>query len=145
MRIIILSAISIILLLLISCSNCKDSTKTNQDVTVQTQSNPTSIVQNLSVVTARVDEVLFKSETDYQIKATVLAVEQNDDRPSIATPGNDYLFSPNFRFDNDKLMDSDINEALKKLSKVSEGKEFKAEISLENEKGWFIQKVISID
>jgi hypothetical protein len=145
MRIIILSAISIILLLLISCSNCKDSTKTNQDVTVQTQSNPTSIVQNLSVVTARVDEVLFKSETDYQIKATVLAVEQNDDRPSIATPGNDYLFSPNFRYDNDKLMESDINEALKKLSKVSEGKEFKAEISLENEKGWFIQKVISMD
>ena len=145
MRIIILSAISIILLLLISCSNCKDSTKTNQDVTVQTQSNPTSIVQNLSVVTARVDEVLFKSETDYQIKATVLAVEQNDDRPSIATPGNDYLFSPNFRYDNDKLMESDINEALKKLSKVSEGKEFKAEISLENEKGWFIQKVIRMD
>jgi len=145
MRIIILSVISIILLLLISCSNCKDSTKTNQDGTVQTQSNPTSIVQNLSVVTARVDEVLFKSETDYQIKATVLVVEQNDDRPSIATPGNDYLFSPNFRYDNDKLMESDINESLKKLSKVSKGKEFKAEISLENEKGWFIQKVISMD
>ena len=145
MRIIILSAISIFLLLLISCSNCKDSTKTNQDVTVQTQSNPTSIVQNLSLVTARVDEVLFKSETDYQIKVTVLAVEQNDDRPSIATPGNDYLFSPNFRFDNDKLMESDIKKKIKKLSKVSEGKEFKAEISLENEKGWFIQKVISMD
>jgi|GEM_PF-2457855 hypothetical protein len=145
MRIIILSALSIISLLLISCSNCKDSTKTNQEVTVQTQSNPTSIVQNLSLVTARVDEVLFKSETDYQIKVTVLVVEQNDDRPSIATPGNDYLLTPNFRYDNDKLLDSDINESLKKLSKISKGKEFKAEISLENEKGWFIQKVISID
>jgi len=145
MRIIILSALSIISLLLISCSNCKDSTKTNQEVTVQTQSNPTSIIQNLSLVTARVDEVLFKSETDYQIKVTVLVVEQNDDRPSIATPGNDYLLTPNFRYDNDKLLDSDINESLKKLSKISKGKEFKAEISLENEKGWFIQKVISID
>lgn len=145
MRIIILSAISIISLLLISCSNCKDSTNNNQEVTVQTQTNPTSIVQNLSVVTARVEEVLFKSETDYQIKATVLVVEQNDDRPSIAVPGNDYLFSPNFRYDNDKLMESDINESLKKLSKISKGKEFKAEISLENQKGWFIQKVISMD
>ena len=42
-------------------------------------------------------------------------------------------------------MKSDINESLKKLSKLSKGKEFKAEISLENQKGWFIQKVISID
>ena len=42
-------------------------------------------------------------------------------------------------------MDSDINDSLKKLSKLSKGKEFKAEISLENQKGWFIQKVTSID
>ncbi len=145
MRHVILFTFALFLPHLISCSNCKDTTKTNQNANVQTQSNPTSIVQNVSVVTARVDEVLFKSETDYQIKATVLVVEQNDDRPSIATPGNDYLLSPNFRYDNDKIMESDINESLKKLSKVSKGKEFKAEISLENEKGWFIQKVISMD
>lgn len=145
MRIVILSALSIISLLLISCSNCKNSTKTNQKETVQTQSNPTSIVQNVSIVTATVDEVLFKSETDYQIKVTVLVVEQTDAYTSIAVPGNDYLLTPNFRYDNDQLMDSDINESLKNLSKLSKGKEFKAEISLENEKGWFIQKVISIN
>lgn len=145
MRIVILSALSIISMLIISCSNCKDSTKTNQKDTVQTQITPTSIVQNVSIVTAKVDEVFFKSETDYQIKVTVSAVEQNDDRPSIALPGNDYLLTPNFRYDNDQLMDSDINESLKNLSKLSKGKEFKAEISLENEKGWFIQKVISIN
>jgi hypothetical protein len=114
-------------------------------VNVQTQSNPTSIVQNLSIVTARVDEILFKDETDYQIRATVLSVEQNDDRPSIAVAGNDYLLTPNFRYDDDKLMGSDINKSLKKLSRLSKGKEFKAEISLENEKGWFVQKVLSID
>ena len=39
-------------------------------------------------------------------------------------------------------MDSDVNNDLKKLSKISKGKEFKAEISLENQKGWFIQKVL---
>lgn len=145
MRIIIFSTFALMLPLLISCSNCKETTKTAGLDNNQNQSPPTSIAQNLSLVTARVNEVLFKSETDYQIKVTVLVVEQNDDRPSIATPGNDYLFTPNFRFDNDKLMESDINESLKKLSKVSKGKEFKAEISLENDKSWFIQRVISID
>lgn len=145
MRIFLLLTFVLFLPYLISCSSCKDSTKTNQMVDVQTQSNPTSIVQNLSIVTARVDEILFKDETDYQIRATVLSVEQNDDRPSIAVAGNDYLLTPNFRYDDDKLMDSDINEALKKLSRLSKGKEFKAEISLENEKGWFVQKVLSID
>jgi len=131
--------------LLLSCSNCKNSSKSSENENIQNQTNPTSITQNLSVIKARVDEVLFKSETDYQIKVTVLVVEQIDDRPSIAVPGNDYLLTPNFRYDNDKLIDSDINESLKKLSKLSKGKEFKAEISLENQKGWFIQKVLSID
>jgi hypothetical protein len=145
MRIVILFTLSIILAAFISCSNCKNTTKTTDQVKVENQSEPTSIVQNISIVTARVDEVLFKSETDYQIKATVLVVEQNDDRPSIAIPGNDYLLTPNFRYDNQKLMDSDINQSLRNLSKLSKGKEFKAEISLENEKGWFIQKVIGIN
>ena len=43
------------------------------------------------------------------------------------------------------LLESDINNSLKKLGKLSKGKTFKAEISLENLKGWFIQNVISID
>lgn len=145
MRIVILFTLALFLPHLISCSNCKDSTKTNQMDTVLTQSKPTSIVQNISIITARINEVLLKSETDYQLKVTILEVEQNDDRLSIAVPGNDYLLTPNFRYDNDKLMDSDINESLKSLSKLSKGKEFKAEISLENGKGWFIQKVISIN
>jgi hypothetical protein len=145
MRIVILFTLSIISAAIISCTNCKNTTKTTDQVNVENQSGPTSIVQNISIVTARVDEVLFKSETDYQIKVTVLVVEQNDDRPSIALPGNDYLLTPNFRYDNEKLKDSDINQSLRNLSKLSKGKEFKAEISLENEKGWFIQKVISIN
>jgi hypothetical protein len=130
---------------IISCSNCKPTNETVGQDKIKTETNPTAIVQNISLVTARVDKVLFKSETDYQIKVTVLVVEQHDDKQSIATPGEEYLLIPNFRYDNNKLMDSDINESLKKLSKLTKGKEFKAEISLENEKGWFIQKVIIID
>lgn len=134
-----------LLLLLISCSNCKDTTKSSGIDNIQTQSTPTSIVQNLSIVTARVDEVIFKTETDYQIKATVLVVEESDAYTSIATPGQEYLLTPNFRYDNENLIKSDVNDSLKKLGKLSKGKEFKAEISLENQKGWFIQKVLSFE
>ena len=129
---------------IISCSNCKPTNETSGQDKIKI--NPTAIVQNLSLVTARVDKVSFKSETDYQIKVTVLVVEESEDNnKSIATPGEEYLLTPNFRYNNNELMNSDINESLKKLSKLSKGKEFKAEISLENEKGWFIQKVISMD
>ncbi len=145
MRIFLLLIFVVSIPLLLSCSNCKNSSKSGENGNIQNQTNPTSITQNLSVVTARVDEVIFNSETDYKIKATVLVVEERDNNKSIATPGEEYLLTPNFRYDNNKLMESDINESLKKLSKLSKGKEFKAEISLENQKGWFIQKVTSID
>lgn len=131
--------------LLFGCSNCKPTNQTiGLDKSIN-QSGPTSIVQNQSIVTARVDEVIFKDEIDYQLKVTILVVEQNDAYPSIAVPGNEYLLTPNFRYDNEKLMSSDVNESLKKLSKISKGKEFKAEISLENLKGWYIQKVLSFE
>lgn len=135
MRFIYVSILLFFLSFLYSCCNCKP---TNQTL-------PTSIVQNLSIVTARVDEVLFKDETDYQLKVMVLVVEKTAAYPSIAVPNNEYLLTPNFRYDNEKLMNSEINESLKKLGKLSKGKEFKAEISLENQKGWFIQKVLSLD
>ena len=100
--------------LLIGCSNCKTTSQTvGQDSTNLT---PTSIVQNLSTVTARIDDVIFKSETDYQLKVTVLVVEQNDSYNNIAVPGNEYLLTPNFRYDNDKLMSSEVNESLKNRS-----------------------------
>jgi len=138
--------ISFILLLMLSgCCNCKP---TNETISIDkniNQSGPASIVQNISVVTARVDEVLFKDETDYQIRVTVLVVEEKNSFPSIAIPGNEYLLTPNFRYDNENLMKNDVNDSLKKLGKLSKGKEFKAEISLENQKGWFIQKVLSFE
>ncbi len=134
-----------LLLLVHGCCNSKPTTeKTGQDKIIN-HSGPTSIVQNLSIVTARVDEVLFKDETDYQLRVTVLAVKDSNSLNSIAVAGNTYLLTPNFRYDNDKLMNNDINEALKKLGKLSQGDEFKAEISLENNKGWFIQKVLSFE
>lgn len=128
----------------ISCSNCKHTNQSGGQEKIISETNPTAIVQNISIVTARVDEVIYNAETEYQLKVTVLVVEEtSDNRVSIATPGQEYLLTPNFRYDGDKIMDTDINDDLKTLSKISKGKEFKAEISLENQKGWFIQKVLS--
>jgi hypothetical protein len=130
--------------ILISCSNCKHTNQSVGQEKINNETNPTAIVQNISIITARVDDVLYKDETDYQLKVTVLVVEEtSNNRVSIATPGQEYLLTPNFRYDGDKIMDSVINDELKTLSKISKGKEFKAEISLENQKGWFIQKVLS--
>lgn len=129
--------------LLLSCSNCKETSLNKEITTTQDQKNPTSIVQNISIVTARIESIVFNSDTDYKIKATVLTVEEKSDKPSIAVPGNEYLLQPKFYYDNNELVANDVNESLKKLSKMEKGKTFKAEISLENQKGWFIQKVFS--
>lgn len=129
--------------LLLSCSNCKETNLNKEITTTQDQKNPTSIVQNISIVTARIESIVFNSDTDYKIKATVLTVEEKSDKPSIAVPGNEYLLQPKFYYDNNELVANDVNESLKKLSKMEKGKTFKAEISLENQKGWFIQKVLS--
>lgn len=139
-----LSLITLLVLpVIISCGPCKNTSENLSGNINMNQEKPTSIVQNISFVTARVEEVDFKSETDYKIKATVLTVEEKSDKPSIAVPGNDYVLQPNFRIgDNGTILNNSINESLKKLSKLEKGKTFKAEISLENQKGWFIQNVI---
>ncbi len=128
---------------LISCGSCNHTSENKLESNINMQNNPAAIVQNISVVTARIDAIEFTSETDYKIKATVLTVEEKSDKPSIAVPGNEYVLQPNFRYDDGKLLENDVNSLLKSLSKLEKGKTFKAEISLENQKGWFIQNVLA--
>lgn len=128
---------------LISCGSCNHTSENKLESNINMQNNPAAIVQNISVVTARIDAIEFTSETDYKIKATVLTVEEKSDKPSIAVPGNEYVLQPNFRYDDGKLLENDVNSSLKSLSKLEKGKTFKAEISLENQKGWFIQNVLA--
>lgn len=128
---------------LISCGSCNHTSENKLESNINMQNNPAAIVQNISVVTARIDAIEFTSETDYKIKATVLTVEEKSDKPSIAVPGNEYVLQPNFRYDDGKLLENDVNSVLKSLSKLEKGKTFKAEISLENQKGWFIQNVLA--
>ncbi len=53
--------------LLLSCSNCKETSLNKEITTTQDQKNPTSIVQNISIVTARIESIVFNSDTDYKI------------------------------------------------------------------------------
>lgn len=128
--------------LIISCT-CKDSVKSEGNINSQTQVTPTAIVQNLSIVTLKVSDVIKKSDSDFKIKATVVDVKSTEKYPSIAVAGAEYELTPNFRYDGNVLMKNEINDSLIKLGLLSKGSEFKAEISLENNKGWFIQKVLS--
>ncbi|QQS35895.1 MAG: hypothetical protein IPM56_16900 [Ignavibacteriales bacterium] len=127
---------------LTSCSTCKE---TKDSGTSTNQNNPTTVTPNVSIVTAVVKEINSKNETDFTISATIVEVQETDRLPSIAVKGNEYKLIPNFRYDNDKLIESDVNDSLKKLGRLSEGKSFKAEISYEYQKGWYIQKVISVE
>jgi hypothetical protein len=139
--------IAVILLIpfVISCSNCKTSVNNQVDSETSNHNNPTSIVQNSSIVTAIVNKVIYKSETEYQIIATVTEVEENNDKPVIAVKGNTYTLSPNFRYNGNELLESDVNNSLKSLGKILQGKKFKAEILLDNKNGWLIQNVISFE
>lgn len=124
-------------ILLISCSNCKESQTGNQS----NQNFPTTIGQNLSKVEAEVIEI-FGSGDNFKIKVKILNSQETDAYPSIAVAGEEYLLVPNFRSDNGKLLDNEINSNLLSLRNFSKGQKFKAEISLDQKNGWFIQRVI---
>jgi len=132
--------ISVLLLcsiLIDSCSNCKETQSNNQT----NQNNPTTIAQNLSLVEAEVLEVIG-SGNDFKLKVKVLSSQETDAYPSIAAAGEEYILKPNLRTENGKLMDNEINSELLSLRNYSKGQRFKAEISLDQKNGWFIQKVI---
>lgn len=141
--VLILITILIVIPVIVSCGSCNNSSEKTGNLILQKENNPTAIVQNLSVVTATIDNINFISETDFTIKATVLTAEQKSDKPSIAVKGNQYILLPNFRFGDDGvLIKNDINDALKSLGKLTKGQTFKAEISLDNNKKWYIQRLI---
>lgn len=123
--------------LLFSCSNCKETQTENKTI----QKQPTAIAMNLSVVEAEVIDVI-KNGDNFQVRAKVLSVESNESIPSIAVSGEEYLLTPNLRTENGKLLQNEINTNLLSLQNLSSGQKFRAEISLEQNSGWIIQRVI---
>lgn len=125
------------ILIVYSCSNCKETQLNNQS----NQNNPTTIAQNLSQVEAEVLEVIG-SGNDFKLKVKVLSSQETVAYPSIAAAGEEYILKPNLRTENRKLMENEINSELLSLRNYSKGQKFRAEISLDQKNGWFIQKVI---
>ncbi|MEJ5262138.1 MAG: hypothetical protein WHT45_05620 [Ignavibacterium sp.] len=137
MRLLISILVLCSIMIVSSCSNCKETHSNNQT----NQNNPTTIAQNLSKVEAEVLEVIG-SGNDFKVKVKILNSQETEAYPSIAVAGEEYILKPNLRTENGKLMENDINSGLLSLRNYSKGQKFDAEISLDQKNGWLIQKVI---
>lgn len=137
MRLLISTLVLCSIMVVSSCSNCKE-TQSN----IQTnQNNPTTITQNISKVEAELLEVIGTGN-DFWVKVKVLSSQETEAYPSIAVAGEEYILKPNLRTEDGKLMDSDINSGLLSLRNYSKGQKFNAEITLDQKNGWLIQRVI---
>lgn len=137
MRLLISTLVLCSIMIVSSCSNCKE-TQSN----IQTNQNtPTTITQNISKVEAEVLEVIG-SGNEFKVRVKVLNSQETEAYPSIAVAGEEYILKPNLRTEDGKLMDSDINSGLLSLRNYSKGQKFNAEISLDQKSGWLIQRVI---
>lgn len=137
MRLLTIFVLSIFTIAFLSCSNCKESQSSNdQDI-----KKPTSIAINMSIVEAQIIEV-SGDERNFKVKAKILSINENDSFPSIAVVGEEYLLTPNFRTEDGKILDNEINSNLFSLRNLIKGQKFKAEISLSQNSGWLIQKVL---
>ena len=137
MRLLISISLLCLILIISSCSNCKETQSSIQT----NQNNPTTVAQNLSKVEAEVLEVIG-SGNDFKVKVKILNSQETEAYPSIAVAGEEYILKPNLRTENGKLMENDINSGLLSLRNYSKGQKFNAEISLDQKNGWLIQKVI---
>lgn len=137
MRLLISTLVLCSIMIVSSCSNCKE-TQSN----IQTnQNNPTTITQNISKVEAELLEVIGTGN-DFRLKVKVLSSQETEAYPSIAVAGEEYILKPNLRTEDGKLMDNEINTGLLSLRNYSKGQKFNAEISLDQKSGWLIQRVI---
>lgn len=142
MKIFILSSLVFLPLILTNCCASKNSSDVVNKKNDLVKIYPNTIQQNLSIVQAEVINLEKNNSNDIKLHVKVLSVKENDAYPSIAVAGNEYVLSPNFIFDGDKIIDNDLNKSLLKLRKLSPGDKFKAEIFLDNQNGWMIQKVL---
>ena len=129
-----------------SCSNdvSNDKKNDNSKVPIINKGPGPTIIQNKSVVVAKLISIEIIDEHNFSLKVKVLKVEDNLNYESIVVAGDEYTLKPGFYYDENKeLSDNDRNRRLKELTALNPGDEFKAEISLEHLKGWIISKVIN--
>jgi len=130
---------------LFSCSNdvSKDNDNGDSKEPVTNNGPGQSLIQNKSIVLAKLISKDVTDEINFTLKANVINVEEQSNYESIAVAGDEYTLKPGFYYDdNNEISDNERNIGLKKLAELNVGDEFKAEISLEQSTGWIINKVL---
>ncbi len=130
------------------CSNVNNNDKADSQYIInkKVQSPPTTIKENQSIVTARVEEINIENENNYSINARILNVEENPAYESMAVNGSVYKLFPNYALNEKKEIDyqsyKEKNNSLQQLSKLKTGDEFKALVFMGKDNRWYIQKVL---
>jgi len=129
-----------------SCSNdvSNDNKNDNSKVSINNKGPGPTMIQNKSVVVAKLIRIEIIDEHNFSLRVKVLEVEDNSNYENLVVAGDEYTLNPGFYYDdNNELSDNDRNRRLKELTALNPGDEFKAEISLEHLKGWIINNVIN--
>ncbi len=139
--------VALFLFILSSCSydvsNDQNTAKTDS-VKTKTQLKFPSIGHEIqSTVLAQIDGVYGSSKEDFFIKARIIKIEDSTAQSSFVIPGAAYILIPSFQLDDkQKIMATNNNKSLLALAKLRAGDTFKALISFEQFKGWYITKVL---
>lgn len=143
----IVTAFLVPLLLSACCPEQSDqlNTQNNQQETPPPAGGEQTIQINKSYVTAEVDELFYKDDENFIIRASILDVREDPAYTSMAMAGSIYILIPNFQLDNNMnvMADSETNKNLSALAKLKKGDKFNAEVFFDKSKGWFIQQVIT--
>jgi hypothetical protein len=143
-----LKIVSLLIFTVLAGGCCSNVSKGNENVGIinnQGQQNPASIKENISIVTGVIEEIYMKTEIDYILKLKINKADESAGYPSIAVSGSSYLLAPNFRIDDGSMIDNDVNNGLKMLSKFKKGDKVKLEISFAYPQGWIIQKFLGTE
>ena len=142
--------VPLLVILLSSC--CKNVSKNenegkNLSIKKNVQNPPTTIQENQSIVTAKIQEINLEDKNMYSIKAKILNVEENPAYASMAVEGSVYKLLPDYALDDkneiDFKMHKEKNNGLVNLSKLKHGDEFKAIIFMGKNYNWYIEKVLN--
>ena len=136
------------LLLSSCCTNVSRNGNESNDLSIKKNvpSPPTTIQENQSIVTAKVQDIKQENENKYSIKAKILNVEENPAYASMAVTGNVYKLTPDYALNAKNEIDfkshKEKNTGLLNLSRLKPGDEFKAIIFIGKNYNWYIQKVL---
>lgn len=127
---------TILLSLTVSCSKKIETKK----IQTSSDSQITTIKENVSFVSAKILEMNRKSETDYRIKVLILESNSDESLPNFAAVNDEFYAKPNFILDENGNIDANDsrNKNLIELSKVRAGAVVNLTLTRTLNDGWLI-------